>query len=83
MFNTPFVVGRSLIAGAPVREMPRLSIARPGDGGQPERPTRSVRVRRSGPLAPEETPVTQDETVIGGTKVKPGRTYRIRGYSRP
>jgi hypothetical protein len=83
IFNAPFVVGRSVIAGAPVREMPRLSIARPGDGGQPERPTRSVRVRRSGPLVPEETPVTQDETVIGGTKVKPGRTYRIRGYPRP
>ena len=83
IFNAPFVVGRSVVAGAPVREMPRLSLARPGDGGQPERPTRSVRVRRSGPLVPEETPVTQDETVVGGTKAKPGRTYRIRGYPRP
>ena len=83
IFNAPFVVGRSILAGPPVREAPRLSLARPGDGGQPERPARSVRVRRSGPLVPEEVPVTQDETVVGGTKAKPGRTYRIRGYPRP
>jgi hypothetical protein len=83
VFNAPFVVGRSITAGAPVREMPRLSIARPDDGGQPERLTPAMRARRSGPLVPEETPVIQDETVIGGTKAKPGRTVRIRGYPRP
>lgn len=84
VFNAPFVVGRSVTAGAPVRELPRLSIARPDDVGvPPERPSRGVRLRRTGPLAPEETPVAQDETVIGGTKAKPGRTYRIRGYPRP
>jgi hypothetical protein len=83
VFNVPFVVGRSIVAGAPVREMPRLSIARPDDGGEPERSTRGVRTRRSGQLTPDETPVTQDETVTGGTKAKPGRTYRIRGYPRP
>ena len=83
VFNAPFVVGRSVTAGAPARELPRLSIARPDDAGAPERPARSVRLRRSGPLAPEETPVAQDETVIAGTKGKPGRTYRIRGYPRP
>jgi hypothetical protein len=83
VFNAPFVVGRSITAGAPVREMPRLSIARPDDGGQPERLTPAMRARRSGPLVPEETPVIQDETVIGGTTAKPGRTVRIRGYPRP
>jgi hypothetical protein len=86
VFNAPFVVGRSVVSGAPVREMPRLSIARPEDGGRPERLTPTARARRSGPLAQElaqgETPVTQDETVIGGTKAKPGRVYRIRGYPR-
>jgi len=82
VFNAPFVVGRSITAGAPVREMPRLSIARPDDGSQPERLTPAMRARRSGPLVPEETPVIQDETVVGGTKAKPGRTYRIRGYPR-
>ena len=52
------------------------------DGSQPERLTPAMRARRSGPLVPEETPVIQDETVVGGTKAKPGRTYRIRGYPR-
>lgn len=105
VFNAPFVVGRSVAAGAPVRELPRLSIARSDDGGEPERPTPipsaavpgrgagsgqrtvpgpgSAPARRTGPLAPDEAPVAQDETVIGGTQAKPGRTYRIRGYPRP
>ena len=90
VFNAPFVVGRSLTAGAPVRELPRLSIARADeDGGEAEHPARplpgrtGVPVRRRGPLAPDEMPVAQDETVIAGTKAKPGRTYRIRGYPRP
>lgn len=83
VFNTPFVVGRSVVAGAPVRELPRLSIARPDGGGEPERPGRAQRIPRRGALAPDEAPVAQDETVIGGTKLKPGRTYRIRGYPRP
>ena len=38
VFNAPFVVGRGIVAGAPVRELPRLSIARADDAGQPERP---------------------------------------------
>ncbi len=83
VFNAPFVVGRSIAAGAPVRETPRLSISRPDDGGRAERPARSVRTPRRGPLNPEETPVIQDETVVGGTKAEPGRVYRIRGYPRP
>ena len=83
VFNAPFVVGRSLVAGAPVREAPRLSIARPDDVAGPERPGRSMRTRRGGPLTPDGTPAAQDETVSGGTKAKPGRTYRIRGYPRP
>jgi hypothetical protein len=103
VFNAPFVVGRSIAAGAPVREMPRLSIARPGDSGRPELPTPTMRARRGGPLGQglgpgrgpglgqgpgqeqgeEQVPATQDETVVGGTKAKPGRVYRIRGYPRP
>ena len=105
VFNAPFVVGHSVTAGAPVRELPRLSIARADGDGEAERPTRSasgsaggpgsapgrggaagrgtVRVRRTGPLAPDEAPVAQDETVVGGTKTNPGRTFRIRGYPRP
>ena len=89
VFNAPFVVGRSLSAGAPVRELPRLSVARADDGGEPEHPVRRMPSRggapvgRSRPLSPDETPVAQDETVVGGTKAKPGRTYRIRGYPRP
>lgn len=99
VFNAPFVVGRSVTAGAPVRELPRLSIARADDDREAERPKRpvpgnapglgsvagrgGVRVRRTGPLAPDEAPVAQDETVLGGTKANPGRTFRIRGYPRP
>ncbi len=82
VFDTPFVVGRSVAAGAPVREQPRLSVARTGGDGEPERRTRTAPVRDRGPLTPSVVPVTQDETVMGGGAVKPGRTYRIRGYSR-
>jgi hypothetical protein len=89
VFNAPFVVGRSLTAGSPVRELPRLSVARADEDGTAEHPARAlagrgnVPVRRPRPLTPAESPVAQDETVIAGTKAKPGRTYRIRGYPRP
>jgi hypothetical protein len=83
VFNAPFVVGRAIAAGAPVRELARLSVARAGDGGEPERPAARARGPRKGPLAPDDAPVAQDETVVGGTPAKPGRTYRIRGYPRP
>ena len=83
VFNAPFVVGRGIAAGAPVRELARLSVARPGDVGEPERPAGRARGPRKGPLAPDDAPVSQDETVVGGTPARPGRTYRIRGYPRP
>jgi hypothetical protein len=84
--TVPYVVGVAVPAGAPVREMPRISVS--GPDGTEERPAarprsiRAARERRHGPLSPSE-PVVQDETVIGGTKERPGRIFRVRGHSRP
>jgi hypothetical protein len=84
--TAPFVVSREVEAGAPVREMARLSVGRPDtDDAETVRRTRTRsgrRPARSGPLQPDET-ATQDETVVGGTKEKPGRVFRVRGYPRP
>jgi hypothetical protein len=52
-------------------------------GSRSDRPDEHAARGRRGPLAPDDVPVTQDETVVGGTPTKPGRTYRIRGYPRP
>jgi hypothetical protein len=82
VFDTPFVVGRSVTAGAPVREQPRLSVTSTDDDGRPERPARRRPIQSRAPLTPSAIPVTQDETIVGGAPAKPGRTYRIRGYSR-
>lgn len=83
--TAPFVVHREVAAGAPVREAPRLSVARPDDEAAEiarARGRRAPRGARTGPLHPEE-PIVQDETVVGGTKEKPGRVFRIRGHTRP
>lgn len=85
VLTAPFVVSREVAAGAPVREVPRITVARPGDG-EAERVTRprsrGGRISRRGPLRPDE-PVVQDETVVGGTAERPGRTFRVRGHPRP
>ncbi len=84
--TAPFVIRREVAAGAPVRETPRLSVAR-ADGSDAERVAR-LRDRRGphgarrGPLRPDE-PIVQDETVVGGTGKSPGRVIRVRGHSRP
>jgi hypothetical protein len=97
--TAPFVVSREEKVGPPVREVPRLTVARP-DTEEAERVARArpdiveaervarlrsrreARGARTGPLRPDE-PITQDETVVGGTKGKPGRIFRVRGHSRP
>jgi hypothetical protein len=86
--TVPFVVSREVAAGAPVREMPRISIVGP-DGEDSRRIARArVGMRRgptgarTGPLRPDE-PIVQDETVIGGTPENPGRLFRVRGHPRP
>jgi hypothetical protein len=85
VITAPFVVSREVAAGAPVREEPRISVAR-SDGTAAERVAhlrpRGGRVSRRGPLRPDE-PVVQDETVVGGTAERPGRIVRVRGHSRP
>jgi hypothetical protein len=82
VFDTPFVVSRSVAAGAPVLEQPRLSVASTDGERDAERPARRVSIRGRGPLTPSALPATQDETVVAGAPAKPGRTYRIRGYPR-
>ncbi len=82
--TTPFVGGRSLEAGPPVREVPRLSITVPDQAGEPERPARRpvpVPVRR-GPLRPDE-PATVEETISAGGEGGKGRVVRVRGFRRP
>jgi hypothetical protein len=84
--TVPFVVSREVPAGAPVREMPRISVVGP-DGEDGRRIARSRAGRgpagaRTGPLRPDE-PIAQDETVVGGTKENPGRLFRVRGHPRP
>lgn len=84
--TVPFVVSREVAAGAPVREMPRISVAGP-DGEDGRRIARARAGRgpagaRRGPLRPDE-PIAQDETVVGGTKENPGRLFRVRGHPRP
>ncbi len=90
IITAPFVVGREVAAGAPILELPRISVGRPDDE-ESEHVGAARRGRggrnapagaRSGPLHPAE-PVVQDETVVGGTKEKPGRVVRVRGHSRP
>ena len=85
VITVPFAVTREVAAGAPVREAPRISVGRP-DTDEAERIARlrgaRGRTPRHGPLRPEE-PVVQEETVVGGTKEKPGRVYRLRGHERP
>ncbi len=82
--TAPFVVQREIAVGPPVREVPRLSVARP-DTDEAERVARlrtTRRTRRTGPLQPDE-PILQDETVVGGAKDGPGRIFRVRGHPRP
>jgi len=84
--TVPFVVSREVAAGAPVREMPRISVV--GPNGEDGRRIARARVRRgpagarTGPLRPDE-PIAQDETVVGGTPENPGRLFRVRGHPRP
>jgi hypothetical protein len=90
--TAPFVVGREVAAGAPILELPRISVE--GAAGQDAEQVGGRRRRgrgrgrdvpagaRSGPLQPDE-PIVQDETVVGGTKEQPGRVVRVRGHSRP
>jgi len=84
--TVPFVVSREVAAGAPVREMPRISVAGPdgADGGRSARAAtrRGPTGARRGPLRPDE-PIVQDETVVGGTPETPGRLFRVRGHPRP
>jgi hypothetical protein len=86
VITVPFVVRREVTAGPPVREVPRLSVARP-DTEEAERVAR-LRSRRGpsgargGPLRPDE-PIVQDETVVAGAKESPGRVFRVRGHPRP
>jgi hypothetical protein len=84
--TVPYVVGVELPAGAPVRELPRISVAGPeGTAERPtprQRPARAAREPRRGPLSPTE-PAVQDETVVAGSKGQPGRIFRVRGHSRP
>lgn len=84
--TVPFVVSREVAAGAPVREMPRISVVGP-DGADGRRIVRTRARRgpagaRTGPLRPDE-PIVQDETVVGGTPENPGRLFRVRGHPRP
>jgi hypothetical protein len=89
--TAPFVVSREVAAGAPILELPRISVGRP-DTEDVERVAAQRRARatsrrrpaggRSGPLRPDE-PIVQDETVVGGTEDEPGRVIRVRGHSRP
>ncbi len=83
--TAPFVVGREVAAGAPVRELPRISVGDAGGSGRQAerpRPRRGPGGARRGPLRPDE-PIVQDETVVGGTKESPGRIVRLRGHPRP
>lgn len=84
--TTPFVVSREIAAGAPVREQPRISVGRPDVADTEEvgraRTREQRRPARRGPLGSDED-ATQDETVVGGSKEKPGRSVRFRGYPRP
>lgn len=85
VLTVPFVVHREVAAGAPVREVPRITVGRPdGEGAEDLAQRRGFggRAPRRGPLLPKE-PFAQDETVVGGTKEKPGRVYRLRGHERP
>ncbi len=91
IITAPFVVAREVAAGAPILELPRITVGRP-DTDDVERVAALRRARattsrrptggRTGPLRPEE-PIVQDETVVGGTPEKPGRVIRVRGHSRP
>ncbi len=74
---SPFVVGRSVAAGPPVLEVPRISVA--GDEGEPEQ-VRSGQRRRRGPLADEKP--TNEETVVAGADRQKGRVIRVRGVPR-
>jgi hypothetical protein len=83
VITAPFVVSREVAAGAPVRELPRISVG--GPDGEAERRTARADGRRrprTGPLRPDE-PIVQEEVVVGGTKESPGRIIRVRGHSRP
>jgi hypothetical protein len=86
VMTVPYVVSREITAGPPVRELPRISVARP-DSEEAERlarlrAARGARRARVGPLRPDE-PIVQDETVVGGAADGKGRVFRVRGHSRP
>jgi hypothetical protein len=84
--TAPFVVDREIAAGAPVREAPRLTVARP-DTGEAEQVAQVARRRAAtgagaGALRLDEPPV-QEETVVAGAREQPGRVFRVRGLPRP
>lgn len=74
VITAPVLVDDSPAVAPAVREEPRLRF---GDGEEP--PARS---RRSGRAKPEPEPEVEPEEVVGGTKARPGRTFRIRSLPR-
>ena len=77
----PFVVGRAMVAGPPVLETPRISVAGPegeeqavGGRRAPRRPPAGRRV------ATAEAPVL--EAVQAGTEERKGRIVRVRSIPR-
>ncbi|HYM49496.1 MAG TPA: DUF4255 domain-containing protein [Candidatus Limnocylindrales bacterium] len=74
--NMPLIITQQAPFGPPVREEPRIEVARP-DGE-----TESVSGRRRGKPAAKPRPLTLEETIRAGTKRTPGRTFTIRGLPR-
>ncbi|CAN5664977.1 hypothetical protein BH23CHL7_BH23CHL7_24800 [soil metagenome] len=91
--TAPMNIARSIAAGPPVLEQPRLAIvpSSPGTGQAAGRSRRAGVAKRSSPSAvraPATTPSPDaegeaaDETLVAGASVQPGRRIRVRALPR-